>query len=415
MLRLSKFFTILFILTSFITQSMGKTGILFRITTPDIFGALAIIFYMFSNELLPFSRYKYIMVFIGALFIGGIFGLNFTQSMVEVLILIFLFLMFMVMIAHFDTHLGLKTLIVYFALAGILASIFGIYDLVASMVGLPRVFPGRAEGEVLSGFRNAGQAGAYAMIILAVLIPAKSSKMFDLFNLKQKRILNFGIIITLIFLFLTGKIAAYIGFAIGLGLFFLMQRNRKAFLMTIIITGLFFLFYENLNSIAPEVFNRIQSKYNSRVAINFKAKTTVLNKDQFIGSNLRLAVKAFKDNPLTGSGIGGFAGIYEKYEVHSTYFKIIGETGSLGVIAYLVFLFNFLKTLKLRSRSTPNQEFLYYLLPFLTGCFISWAYTYHMRKREFWIMFAIMIIVNQLIKYDYIRDIQKKRTKNEVT
>jgi hypothetical protein len=37
------------------------------------------------------------------------------------------------------------------------------------------------------------------------------------------------------------------------------------------------------------------------------------------------------------------------------------------------------------------------LRPFVIGWLISWGYTYHLRKREFWIAFAIISIVYKLI------------------
>lgn len=404
MLQLSRFFTVLFILTSFISRSLGESGILFRITPPDIFGAIAIFFFIFSGRGYNFGKYAYAIGFIFILFMGGLFGLNFFQSLVEVLILFFLLMVFMTIVSHFDSQEGLKKLIVYIAWAGILASFFGIYDSAASMIGLPRFFPGRSQGEVLGAFRNGGQAGAYALILLAVLIPVRSSRIIDLFRPKQKQIINYSVILTIIFLFLTGKIAAYIGFVVGMSLYFLLQRNFKSFIMSFVVMVIFYFMFTNLESIAPDIAKRINNKYNTRVAVNFDDDgSSVLDEDQFIGSNLRLAIEAFEDNPVTGSGIGAFGGgFYSKYEIHSTYFKMIGEGGIIGVLAYLVFVYYFMQKLKFRSRKTPYQEYLYYLYPFIIGCFVSWAYTYHMRKREFWIMFAVIIIVDQLIKNDIV-------------
>src|SRR5690606_12340739 len=228
-LKLSRFFIILFVLFSFITQSFGESGILFRITPPDIAGALAIGFYILSGRWFKFKKHWYISTFIVALLIGGLIGLNITQSLIEVLILLFLFMLFMVLIAHFKTEDGLKELIYYFAWAGLLASVFGVYDFVSGFIGTPRIFPARTQGEILSGFRNAGQAGAYALVVLTVLIPVRVSKLFDFFNKKEKKIIRISLVSTIIFLLLTGKIAAYIGFAAGIIIFFFLQRNLRAF------------------------------------------------------------------------------------------------------------------------------------------------------------------------------------------
>ena len=97
-------------------------------------------------------------------------------------------------------------------------------------------------------------------------------------------------------------------------------------------------------------------------------------------------------------------GRYERHEVHSTYLKIIGETGLLGIVPYLLFLFFTLSMLFSKkifvqesSGIHPWFAFLMELRPFVIGWLISWGYTYHLRKREFWIAFAMISIVYKLI------------------
>jgi len=69
----------------------------------------------------------------------------------------------------------------------------------------------------------------------------------------------------------------------------------------------------------------------------------------------------------------------------------------LGVVGYLLFMAKFLAPFRYRSRGDAWQEFVYYLFPFILGCLVSWTYTYHMRKREFWIMAAIIAIISRII------------------
>lgn len=398
MYKLSRFFSILFILLSFITQSLGESGILYRITPPDIMGGLSIFFYILSKRGFNFGKYMSILFFLFALFVGGIIGRAFEKSMIEVIIHIFLFLNFIVIISHFKSEIGIRELIFYVACATILASVFGIYDMAASIVGLPRLFPSRAQGEVLSGFRNAGQAGAYALIMLSILVPAKVSLLFQAFSPNQKRIITFSIISGFFFLLVTGKMAAYIGMAIGLVIFFIYQRNSKALLFLLVFGSILYIVVESIDTIAPEVANRISYKYNTRLASTVDGTGSFLEEGEFISTNLKHAILAFTDNPLSGSGIGAFAGVYEKYEVHSTYFKIIGETGIIGILGYSSFMLYFFRKLRFRNTSTKLREYLYYLFPFILGCLVSWGYTYHMRKREFWIMLAIVTIINYLIE-----------------
>lgn len=406
-LKYSKFFMILFILTSFITQSLGESGILFRITPPDIAGALGLIFFILSGKSFNLSDKKPIVFFIFALFLSGLVGLNPLQSIVEVIILFFLLLIFIVLVDLFRTIDGFCELIYYISLAGILASGFGTYDYFAGMIGLPRIFPERAEGEVLSGFRNAGQAGAYAMIILAILIPAMTSKVYTIFKKKQRITLIASVVLVTLFLFLTGKMAAYIGFAIGLLLFLLMVRNRKTFVISLVIGLILMLVVKELPNIAPDVYTRILIKYNTRLAGTLEGSSGLTDAGGFIRENISQAVTAFWDNPITGTGIGAFGGShYGRHEVHSTYFKMIGETGIIGTVAYIVFMIFFMKKLRYKKHKDKFSEFLYFVLPFILGCLVSWAYTYHMRKREFWIIFAAIMIANNIIEREkiYIRN-----------
>jgi O-antigen ligase len=398
-LKFSKFFIILFILTSFITQSLSESGILYRITPPDIAGALGLFFFVLSGRSFNFSYNQPMILFIITLFIGGLVGLNLSQSIIEVVILLFLLLIFLVLVDLFGSVNGFCELIYYFSLAGILASGLGIYDYFSYIIGLPRIFPERAEGEVLSGFRNAGQAGSYAMIILAILIPAITSKVYTVFNNKQKRTLVISLVMVSLFLFLTGKMAAYIGFGIGFLLSLLMRRNYKTFLISLVVGLVLLIVVKELPIIAPDVHTRIVGKYETRLAGTLEGESGLTDEEGFFRDNISKSIAAFSDNPITGTGIGAFGGShYGRHEVHSTYFKMIGETGIIGTIAYIIFMIFFMKKLRYKKHKDVFSEFLYFVLPFIIGCLVSWAYTYHMRKREFWIMFAIIFIADFFAK-----------------
>ena len=82
----------------------------------------------------------------------------------------------------FRSPKGLHQLISLFALTSLIASGTGIWDLISEVTALPRIFPPRNNGEVMSGFRNAGQAGAFILVALSVFLPYR----FTLFE-SQKR------------------------------------------------------------------------------------------------------------------------------------------------------------------------------------------------------------------------------------
>jgi hypothetical protein len=276
----------------------------------------------------------------------------------------------------------------------IIASVLGLIDYAGAMFGLPRLFPARAGGEILSGFRNAGQAGAYFLIVVTILYPLRFSRLYKLMNTRKRKLLNISLIISIIFLALTGKIAAYIGVFVGLIGFAIMNRNIKTIFSLSFTILILVLLFSNLKDIAPEVYTRIISKYQSR--IDNRIEGNVDEDKDFLFKNLGGAVKSFEDRPLIGSGLGAFYGYYGKYEVHSTYFKMLGETGVLGIIGYGAFIFAFLRLLRLRkyAKSNPYSDYLRTIFPFVLGCLVSWAYTYHLRKREYWILVAVLLIVN---------------------
>ena len=109
---------------------------------------------------------------------------------------------------------------------------------------------------------------------------------------------------------------------------------------------------------------------------------------------------AFEDRPFIGSGIGAFHGVYSTHEVHSTYLKMLGETGLIGTMGYILFMIFLLRLFKIGKykKENPFSDYIMTMLPFLLGCLLSWSYTYHLRKREFWIMVSVLVIANYCAK-----------------
>lgn len=397
---IKKVFLILFVFLSFITQTIAEPGthpIFSRLTISDFFGALALLFglqtlikgFMSTQSFTKVFQMGFILIV--TFFLPIFFSLNMQATLIECLILLFLLLLSIAIFENYKNSLltHLFPLIFYTVSA---AAVLGFYDLFASISGLPRLFPGRTDGEALSGFRNAGQAGAYFLVMLTILVPLKYSSLKNLLSSKNKKLLNVSLILSLIFIFLTGKIAAYVGLVFGVIFFLLYRRNLKA-IVSVFVAGLIIaVLWGNMETILPDTYNRINSKYKTRVTENLNNESD----NDFIRNNYGLAFDAFEDRPLIGTGIGAFYGSYSRHEVHSTYVKMLGETGLLGSIGYILFILSFLSLFRIRTlkNTNPYADYLATMLPFLLGCFISWAYTYHLRKREFWILFSLVVICN---------------------
>jgi len=390
---------ILFIFLSFITKSIGgienSNPILARVTFSDIVGGLALLFGVqyFFKGLIEANKitkvYSIALWFIVLLVLLIPFSLNIESSLIETLILFFLVSISILIFYHFKDDL-LHIIFPVIINTTIIAAVFGFYDLSASILGLPQLFEARNEGEVISGFRNAGQAGAYFLVLLSLLIPLNYSKLKNKLSSQYQKRLTISIVISIIFLFSTGKIAAYIGLLVGLILFFLQQRKFKILGFVSILFVILYFGFLNLGKFAPALNNRLNKKIETRIIQNYEGTST----STFFQENFGAAVQSFLDRPLTGSGIGAFYGKYGRYEVHSTYLKMLGEGGVLVLLGYIIFMLVFLKLFKKKySEENPYSHFLKLVIPFIIGCLVSWSYTYHLRKREFWIMVSVLAIV----------------------
>ena len=142
------------------------------------------------------------------------------------------------------------------------------------------------------------------------------------------------------------------------------------------------------------LYNRLNSKIQTRIVDNVSGDNN-LAEEGFIADNFKIAIEVFLEKPLTGGGLGGVGGgNYGHHEIHSTYLKIVGECGIFGIIGYCAFMFLFLKVFFFKSskKLNPYKNYLTLMFPFILGCLVSWSYTYHMRKREFYILLTIVSI-----------------------
>jgi hypothetical protein len=394
-----KRFILFFIYLSFITKSIGgienPNPILARITFSDVFGALALLFglkYLLQGLMLANKTskiYSVVLFFIASLVLLIPFSMNIESTIIETFILFFLVLISILIFYLFKDKL-FDSIFPAVINTTIIAAILGFYDLIASIIGLPRLFDARNDGEVISGFRNAGQAGAYFLVFLTVLIPLFYSKLKEQLSRRYQKRLVISIVMSLLFLFSTGKIAAYIGFTIGVVFFLLQQRKFKLLGIASILSVFIYMGFLNIGKFAPSLNNRLNRKIETRIIQNYQGTNT----NSFFQDNFGGAIKSFTDSPLTGSGLGAFYGNYGKYEVHSTYLKMLGEGGVFIALGYLIFILVFLNLFKnYFSKENPYENYLLLMIPFILGCLVSWSYTYHLRKREFWILVSVLVII----------------------
>lgn len=262
---------------------------------------------------------------------------------------------------------------------------------------LPGLISSRSLGGLQGPFRNTGQAGAYfglhVFVITALIIS----------GIVPRRLLYVASgIVTFLALVFTLKRASILAFAVGIIVLVLVlllgsasRRDKRAaigFIVASAIVGVIglALFQWALGEVSGLRW-RLETKFAMSALDSFQ--------DGFLAENIQSTISAFSDSPILGVGLDNVRGIYQSHEIHSTYLAIIAYGGALGVIAYSWFMGSFLMGMYRESKlhaSNMWARFLYLLLPLTIGLMVGWGYTYHLRKREFWLMVAFVALAARM-------------------
>jgi O-antigen ligase len=333
----------------------------------------------------------------------GVFGSrNPDAGVVELLILFFTWAT-SVLLFHFFVNspsLALSDVITTFLFSSTVLAILGLIKFFywREMFGTP------SYGGVVGTFRNTGQSGAYFGVALAIFIPAIFS------GLIRRSYLNIACIGTLIVaIMLTFKRASLIGLFIGILIFAVKlalsgsAKDRKTAIFflaaLIVVSPLLYLTFQYSIENVEMVQGRFNRKFNENSVEDFS--------EGFFADNLNATLTAIGDHPFLGAGLGNIIGQYTaKYEIHSTYLSVLANTGLLGFSLYAIFMAMLvIGTYRDGGKNTVEERFLSYIFPFILGLGVSWTYTYHLRKREFWILFFIVAACRYVVN-------QNRRTKN---
>lgn len=369
-----------------------------RIVIADVLGLFLVLIATFvtirkNSLLLPNSLKNYLpLIFIFIL--SGFFSYHPDRSIIEILATVLGFIVclsLLNLLIHLNEEALQKFFYLYFILMGSFFLFFVSDFLFLNIVSRPI-------GGLTGTFRNTGQAGAFIGIHLAIMIPLLLSGI-----VKKNLLVQISLFFSILALILTFKRAAMLGFSVGLILliiilFFSKNKSDKKlfiilfFAITIIGWLLLIAFNWGLENV-DGMMGRWNSKFASDTISNFE--------EGFLASNITATINAFSNSPLIGIGLGNVETTDFAHEIHSTYMAIIATSGLLGVIAYMYFIFTYTKlAFKNFLLKGHNKYYLfyYYYIPFYLGLLVSWGYTYHLRKREFWILMAITLLISYLAK-----------------
>lgn len=380
-----------------------------RLTLGDLAGLLVI--GVFVSRLATSRHHRFHLpleyrVYLPLLFVfvlGAAFAQYPIRALFELLILVFSLVVSVVLFnlhASTEPEATARNLLQMLLYAGGVLATVGLVDFFL----WPSLLPGYENG--LSGtFRNTGQAGAFFGMYLAVLIPGFLS------GLIRAVPLNVGLLSSIVMaLVFTSKRAAAIGLIVGLLILGLRmmsstsKRDKKY--GTVLVVGIVVLaplaylaFQWGLENISGMAW-RFNKKFNQYTIDDFSYG--------FFIDNLNAMKTAFSMNPIIGVGLGNVGGIItDKYEIHSTYMSIVAYGGFLGAVAYSLFMGTFTWRLITALKRNVFGRYLGYFLPFLFGLLVSWGYTYHLRKREFWIIFFVVTLIARFARKTHVTSVAR--------
>ena len=388
----------LFVIASAYTLPISggdDAGVAGRVLWADLFGVAMVVFTFAAVR--PTLNVIALggICFVVSLAPGILASANMPMTIVGFFIHLFLVLIFIAGCELIRTHDSFVSLLRAVAISTVVAAFLGIYENSTSLTGLPSFFAPDVRNYRGATFRNSGQAGAFFMVALTIIVPFRFSPLLRTVSNSDRLLFNVAIAMTVICMLMTVKIASLVGIAVGAAGFAIYKQKAGFVIPVMLFVGVLYWQSGNLASVFPVLADRVTTKVSTRLDIQ-----RVASDESFISQNYKEAWKAFEHNPLLGSGIMGFYGVFSDHEVHSTPMKLVGETGLVGCYGYLIFVWCVIKAIMTMRRALPDnpyREYIQILIPFLLGSCVSYLYTYHMRKREFWILMVVLFAALRLM------------------
>lgn len=312
----------------------------------------------------------------------------------------------------------------------ILAVVFVIIDIFIQFTFGKDIF-GYAPG--MGGLRYQGPfgdewiSGGYLKIFCIIAV------VFLFLNLKNNnkvKLSNIFILFSLLAIFLSGEKMAFILFTLFIVLFYLTYIKNFLttlclFLAAFSIIGTYIFIkdveFDSKSTKLDKLVYRYNQQFVSILGFDSNSKKAIL--DTVHGIHLITAYEIFKQNKFLGSGIKTYRivcndidpkiiidyGVSHGRAVnnrctshpHNFFMEILSETGFLGLLGYLFFLFIILKNFNWKFKQNPNYNipyffsFIIYVFPFAT----SGSFFNNYNSIIFWIILSFMFFQNKKLNY----------------
>ena len=254
---------------------------------------------------------------------------------------------------------------------------------------------------IVSFFKDEPVVGAYINAFMFILIGYFFDKFIEK-DLRFKFLLIFIIFILFLAVLITGERSNGIKAALGLILFFILNKrlNFKFKIITLLSVITIFLF-----AVVNSSF--LKNRYYTSFIYHFSdsEKLSSFLKQQYYFKLYRSGITIFKDYPFFGVGNKNYrvASIkYENIEVKSThphqiYFEFLSEHGAIGTIILLSIIFTMMfKNLKIiiLSRNSIQLGCLIYLIINFIPILPSGSFFTDFNATFFWLNLSIMYACN---------------------
>ena len=367
---------------------------------------------VYRSRLLQSRLNMFIWLFPFVCLIGVIINGNQSEKGYTFVFKVFLMAIMSIMLENLiDTKQKLFQLFVVLTLSSLIASVFPVasfYDIdLYTRFGLDpieRNLGGRSAG-LTNNANSLGSSASIGLFSILILSIVKSQNWLKILNLSAGMIM-------ILTLFLSGSrthiIAVFI-FSFILTILYLMSGKSNIFsiLLTVIIISITsFVAYQSV----PENIQKrliISGKY---------VDASTINRKEFSIDQKNKALRIIYSNPLFGVGLNGFSAVKDNkvygFDVHDTVSLLLGETGLLGSLSFLLLsitCWQWLYRAMILAKHI-NIEIYYYLCGFISSYItifiLGWGAYIMIYERWFWIMVGISPIIHQLAIVGKIRHLK---------
>lgn len=362
------------------------------------FGGIAILgtFYnsssLFKEQIFSKKTFQYILLFLFVTLFTTMFSSNFLESIKYWFVMVYgVCFLFSFCIAFRDVRV--KTILLLTSVSLFVSSLVGFYDFIALYNNWVTFNKCPEPDKIISGFLYFGNTADYAHLMICILLPLLSSKLYKQFNVSENIFILISVLFGMLMLFGTTRISVIISFFLSLVLMIIFNfKNIKAKRLLysvpvfIGVVYVFFIFFPTiLFSIKERIALRILDRKPNDLAGNFFVE------------NIEKSFQIFQKYPLSGIGLGQseINVTNQVFNVHGTYFRLLAETGVFGCISFILVVFSiFYLVISKIPRQDKTNSFFHQFLPFIIGIFISSIYNVHFFRVEFWFFLAVVFLLS---------------------